>query len=294
MRLIILILCFFAMPASASDSATKEAGKHFQRGVDLYNDGDFRGALVEFKKAYETWPRANVLYDIGQTQFQLLDYAGALTTMNRYLAETGAGAPHRAEVETTVETLRGRVGRIAVTTESGCDVLVDDEPAGTSPLMQSLLVSIGPRRVTVKCQERPAVSRQIEVTAGDRLEVEIKVPAPMATRSAQVAKHIEGPPSKVGWIAGWTVTGLLVVGTVAVGSSTLVAADRLAQLKDSYPVQRATLDRQATLVNGLSIASDVIGACALVSAALSTWATVKYKREASPKRFAFTANGVSF
>ena len=36
----------------------------------------------------------------------------ALKTMERYLAETGTNAPHRAEVETTVEVLRGRVGRV--------------------------------------------------------------------------------------------------------------------------------------------------------------------------------------
>ncbi len=294
MRQLVLLLCLFTMSARASDNATKEAGKHFQRGVDLYNDGDFRGALVEFKKAYETWPRANVLYDIGQTQFQLLDYAGSLTTMNRYLAETGPSAPHRAEVETTVETLRGRVGRIAVTTESGCEVLVDDEPAGQSPLMQSLLVSIGPRRIAVKCQERPVVTRQVEVTAGDRLEVEIKVPAAQVMRAAALIKKADEPPSRVGWIAGWTVTGLLVVGTVAVGASTLVQSDRLEQLKQSYPVQRSTLDHQASLVDGLSIASDVLGACALVSAAISTWATVKYKRETSQRKFAFIGNGVSF
>src|SRR6476659_4983209 len=118
----IVVLLLAAAPARANDAVTREAGKHFQRGVDLYNDGDFRGALVEFKKAYDTWPRANVLYDIGQTQFQLMDYAGALNTMNRYLAETGPTAAHRAEVESTVEVLRGRVGRVLLTTEvAGCD-----------------------------------------------------------------------------------------------------------------------------------------------------------------------------
>src|SRR5439155_2226394 len=116
---LLLGLVLFGAPlaARADESPRKEASTHFQRGVDLYNDGDFRGALVEFKKAYTIWPRANVLYDVGQTQFQLMDYAGALNTMNRYLAETGATAAHRAEVESTVEVLRGRVGRGLLTTE---------------------------------------------------------------------------------------------------------------------------------------------------------------------------------
>src|SRR5437588_2053229 len=108
-----------AGPAAAAGDNSRDAAKHFQRGVDLYNDGDFRGALVEFKKAYSVWPRANVLYDIGQTEYQLLDYASALKTMERYLAETGPNAAHRGEVESTVEVLRGRVGRVLLTTDGG-------------------------------------------------------------------------------------------------------------------------------------------------------------------------------
>src|SRR6476659_10093471 len=120
----IVVLLLAAAPARANDAVTREAGKHFQRGVDLYNDGDFRGALVEFKKAYATWPRANVLYDIGQTEYQLLDYASALKTMERYLAETGPNAAHRAEVESTVEILIGRVGSLALVLDAdaaGCE-----------------------------------------------------------------------------------------------------------------------------------------------------------------------------
>src|SRR3954464_91421 len=134
--LLALALCLFVLGAATralADNPSREAGAHFQRGVELYNDGDFRGALVEFKRAYQIWPRANVLYDIGQTEYQLLDYASSLRTMERYLAETGPNAVHRQEVENTVEVLRGRVGRIALTTDAGdpCDVTIDDQAAGT-------------------------------------------------------------------------------------------------------------------------------------------------------------------
>jgi hypothetical protein len=285
----LLFALFLATAAAANESPTREAGKHFQRGVDLYNDGDFRGALVEFKKAYETWPRANVLYDIGQTQFQLMDYAGALATMNRYLAETGPTAAHRTEVEGTVEVLRGRVGRIILTTEvSGCEVTVDEQPSGTTPVQQAILASVGLRRVTVSCSGRPAVTRSVEVSAGERVDVEVQVPPPLLAKVAAPAPRVQGAPSRAGMIGGWTVTGLLIAGTIAVGSATLAEESRLQSMKDSYPVLRPTLDRQAQLVSGLSIASDVIGACALVAAAVTTWATVKYQRESRPRRLAWT------
>src|SRR5438270_13477045 len=170
MRTFLAALLILSMTtlARAADNPSREAAKHFQRGVDLYNDGDFRGALVEFKKAYSVWPRANVLYDIGQTEYQLLDYASALKTMERYLAETGPNAAHRGEVESTVEVLRGRVGRILLTTDAGaCDVLVDDQPAGTTPLDGPILVSVGPRKVAVHCAGDRAAIKRLEVAAGE-------------------------------------------------------------------------------------------------------------------------------
>src|SRR5260370_8829169 len=90
-----LSLAVAGTASAAAGDNSREAAKHFQRGVDLYNDGDFRGALVEFKKAYSVWPRANVLYDIGQTEYQLLAYAAALRTIERHLPHTRANAPHR-------------------------------------------------------------------------------------------------------------------------------------------------------------------------------------------------------
>src|SRR4051794_31540701 len=127
LALCLIVLWLGAATCALADNPSREAGAHFQRGVELYNDGDFRGGLVEFKRAYQIWPRANVLYDIGQTEYQLLDYASSLRTMERYLAETGPNAAHRSEVESTVDVLRGRVGKLALTTDAnGCDVAIDE------------------------------------------------------------------------------------------------------------------------------------------------------------------------
>jgi hypothetical protein len=273
-----------AAPAARADNPSREAGKHFQRGVDLYGDGDFRGALVEFKKAYAVWPRANVLYDIGQTEFQLLDYAEALKTMERYLAETGPNAAHRSEVEATVETLRGRVGKVALITDAvGCDVSVDEQPVGSTPLDGPLLVSIGTRRIAVTCPGRAGASGRVEVAAGDtvRLELKVPAPAPAAMRGAALTPVKAQPhvPDKNSYIVGWVVTGVLLVATVGVGSATLVEQSHLEAMKRSFPVTKADLDRQSALTTGLAISSDVLGVATLAAAATSTWLTIKYGKE---------------
>jgi Tfp pilus assembly protein PilF len=60
---------FAQPPAKPTHEATRDAGKHFQRGVALFNEADYAGALAEFKKAYELAPNPAVLYNIGQTHF---------------------------------------------------------------------------------------------------------------------------------------------------------------------------------------------------------------------------------
>ena len=278
-----LALSLAAAPARASDNASREAAKHFQRGVDLYNDGDFRGALVEFKKAYSVWPRANVLYDIGQTEYQLLDYASALKTMERYLAETGPNAQHRAEVESTVEVLRGRVGRVILTTDGGaCDVTIDDQPVGTTPLDGPMLVSVGPRKIAVHCAGDRAALRRLEIAAGETVRVDLKVPpAPIdAVRAAMNGPARDAPPAVPGrgWLTGWIVSGVLVAATVALGTTTLVEESRLQAMRNSYPANKADLDRQANLTTGLAITSDILGAASIAAVGVATYLTIKYER----------------
>lgn len=295
---VVLALSLAATPARASDNASREAAKHFQRGVDLYNDGDFRGALVEFRKAYSVWPRANVLYDIGQTEYQLLDYASALKTLERYLAETGPNAVHRQEVESTVEVLRGRVGRILLTTDGGaCDVLVDDQPSGTTPLDGPLLVSVGPRKIAVHCAGDRAAIKRLEVAAGETVRVELKVPAaqPAAVRAAMAAASAPkdaapAVPGK-GWTTGWIISGVLVAATVALGTTTLVEQSRLSTMRNSFPVNKSDLDRQANLTTGLAITSDVLGAASIAALGVATYLTIKYERGKRLK-LGMTAQGV--
>lgn len=266
--------------AAGTDNQTRDAAKHFQRGVDLYNDGDFRGALVEFKKAYNTWPRANVLYDIGQTEYQLLDYAAALKTMERYLAETGANAPHRQEVEASVEVLRGRVGRVLLTSEASCDVTVDEQPAGTTPLDAPILVSVGAHTLGLHCPGPRVASKRVELAGGETLRVELHAPAPSPAVAAAAAAAREAKPQSPtrAFVTGWIVTGALVAATVALGTTTLVEQSKLNTMRASYPANPNDVNRQQSLTTGLAVTSDVLGVASLVAAGVSTFLTVKYER----------------
>ena len=118
----------------------REARTRFQRGIELYEEGDMDAALVELRRAYELAPSYKLLFNIGQVQLQKSDYASALDSFERYLAQGGdnISRKRRGELEPLVQKLRQRVAEVTVTVDvAGAEVLVDDLPRGTAPLARA-------------------------------------------------------------------------------------------------------------------------------------------------------------
>lgn len=297
---LVLVAMLLAAPAAqADDSVSQDASRHFQRGVDLYSEGDFRAALVEFKKAYTLLPRATVLYDIGQTEYQLKEYAHALRTLERFLFETGAGAPHRAEVEETVEVLRGRVGHIALTGDpeaiAGCGIAVDDQPAGTAPLADSILVSIGRRTVALTCAGRPRVAREVDVAAGETVGIALTPPPVDATPPVSTDTPVQRPSGRRRAVISWIVTGTLAAAAAGFYTSALLSSGSLGDLKRSYPVTAQRLDQRAHLTSTLALTGDILAAATAVAAGVSTYFSVTRSRDERAPRvgLAWTGTGLA-
>ncbi|MGD0525209.1 MAG: PEGA domain-containing protein [Polyangiaceae bacterium] len=271
--------------ARADDASNRQAFKHFQRGVALYGEADYRAALVEFKRAYSVAPNPAVLYNVGETQYQLQDYAGALTTFEHFLAETAPGDAHRTEVEGDLETLRARVGHLTITTiPTGADVTIDDQPVGKTPLDRAVLVSIGHRKVMASLTGRPATTRYVDVAADDTLTVTIQLPEP-SVPTAALAPRLDAPPRSsetttpshgsgtLRWI-GWTATGALAAGAVTSGILGIRESHELEAARATYPVSSQTLNHDAQLTTAYSIVADSLAAAAIVVGSvtlLSTW-----------------------
>lgn len=188
-----------APPASAPSSTplSAEAKMHFSRGVKLYSEEDYRGALVEFKRTYEMSSIPLVLYNIGQTQFQLRDYAGALQSFEKYLAASNGqiSDARKQQVDKDMEDLRGRVGKVSIETSvPNAEISVDDVSVGRAPLT-GVILSSGVRKIVATHPDHPPVTKTIEVAGGDdvrvRLEfsvaerVRLDVPASDAAKDAQ-------------------------------------------------------------------------------------------------------------
>jgi hypothetical protein len=276
---ILVVLC----SPLAHAQETRRASEHFQRAVALYGEADYRAALVEFKRAYAIAPNAGVLYNVGQTQYQLQDYAAALTTFERFLVETAPGDGRRAEVESDLEVLRARVGRLAVVTAPGAEVTVDDQPAGRAPLERSLLVSVGHRKIVVSPRGRPSVTKYIDVAAGDEVSVAVDLPDPTAPPPhAETTIRPTEPPSVPRAshggngirVLGWIATGTLAAGATCFGILAFRESRDLEALRRTYPASPQSLSHDASLTTTYSIFADALAAGALVFGGATLLSTV--------------------
>jgi hypothetical protein len=245
-------------PAPSAPPDTAAAGQHYQHGVTLYDEQDYSGALAEFQKAYQLAPNWQVLFNIGQAQFQMRDYAHALVTLQKYVTEGGPNIPpdKKQTVDTELADLANRVGRVSVTANlDGATITIDDQVVGTTPLKDSIMVSAGTRKIEATHDGRLPVSTTVSVAGGDNLPVTLTFAAPVTTTVIQqgpAGSH--GTPTYVPGIVALSIgaAGLVVgsiFGAIALGNKSDLDKN-CPQKACTDPAQQSSIDtlsRNATL-----------------------------------------------
>lgn len=293
-----------ARGASAESERVTEGRTHFTRGVEYYKDEDYRNAMVEFKRAHELAPNYKLLYNLSQTAQELKDYAFALKSLERYLAEGGndIAAERRAEVTSTIKKLKQRVAEVTLKSNtSSAEVLVDDVPAGRTPLSSALIVSAGRRTITVTKGSQTA-TRTIEVAGGERAELSLDLasaephaaavprsgePSPVHTGHADVAKtkrpnrhesvtqapsepHHGSNPTWIGVVA----TSVFAVAAGVTGGFALAAKRDFDGTLDRYPITPGDVADARDKTRKLSLATDILAGAAVLSCGVTVWMAV--------------------
>ncbi|MCU0681659.1 MAG: hypothetical protein MUF34_05290 [Polyangiaceae bacterium] len=265
-----------------------EAREHYERGLQLFRDGAFDGALTEFLRAYELAPSYRLFYFIGHTHRQLNDFAPALRAFEQYLKDGGREiqAKRRSEVEREIAQLRKRVGRIEiVASEPGAAILVDDRNVGTSPLEGPIVANVGQRRVVAVKDGRQSPPAIASVSGDESTKVELQLPpavtAPASANPAVPSHQGKAPPAlpapserRVPWV-GWAVTGALATGAVVTGVLALSASGDLQSERDSTDATRNALDSDRGRTTGFAVATDLLAVGALVAGGVSLYLTLK-------------------
>jgi tetratricopeptide (TPR) repeat protein len=265
-------------------SALAQGRTHFLRGVDLFRDQDYRAALIEFRRANEIAPSYRILYNLGQTYFELQDYVGAHDAFQGYLDQGGTQIPaaRRTQVAEDLLKLEARMAYLTVTVDAdGASVAVDDVPAGTTPLRAPVRVSSGERRISATLEGRGTVSRTLEVAGADQLTVNLELPRaavpspPVPVAMVRPAPLEAAPPPPAPsrtpmWIAGSATVGL-VAATTVLGILTLGARHDYDSALDQYPTTQGAVNDARTLVRSLALATDLVGAAALIGAGTTVY-----------------------
>jgi PEGA domain len=287
------VLVLLGGPLAAADTKIDDAKAHFKSGTDLYDENNFRGALVEFQRAYELAPSYKILYNIGQVDMELQDYAGALIAYRRYLREGGSDVPPArvGQVQGEIDKLSHRVGRIIVQTAAGAEVLVDDIRVGFAPLPEPTTVNTGRHQVTVHVPGHEADSRVIDIAGQQDVTVAIDndlgVQAGANPGAPQPPSEPAGPPSKTAMIVAWTFTGVFGVAATVSGVLALSDASTLSNLRNTFPTSKSDLDSERSKVTTTAALTDAFGAATLVSAGLAVYLTISHHRAVANEKLSF-------
>lgn len=274
----LLLASVLTLSATAASADDEEARAHFKRGVELYDEGDYKLALVELERAYEIVPSYKVLYNIGQVHYQLGEYARAHRALRRYLDEGGAEIPadRRAEVEKDLATLATRIATVTIEVNvPDAEITINDQPLGRAPAPRTL-VEAGSVRVQVSKPGYEPKTEVMRLAGGDERVVRIE----LAKVQREVIVQNEGVPTAA--VIGWVATGVIAAGAVGTGIAATAAQNKFDTMRSSpisgSPEQaRSDLDRQGDLADGLALATDVLIGTAIVAGGISLWLTLRGK-----------------
>ncbi|HUJ57598.1 MAG TPA: hypothetical protein VLX92_03885 [Kofleriaceae bacterium] len=268
-----------------AQAPTDDARTHFNRGTELYDANNFRGALVEFQRAYELAPNYRLLYNIGQVDLELQDYAAALTALTRYLREGGPDVPRDRlqQVNQDIERLKGRVGTVTVQTVAGAEVLVDDASVGYAPLPDPIPVNAGRHKFTVHAAGRDPVTRVIDVAGLEKLTVALALPTgdtgavhPPAVKTITHHPHGSGLLAIAGGGVFLVGVALSVVGVAQIPSNCSLSDSQCIAAPTDPSLGSAS---RATRLFDIGLATSAVGLAAGVGGLIWYYSGAKTDRE---------------
>jgi PEGA domain-containing protein len=212
-RCIAWILCLLVTLATArarADDARERARALFSQGVDLFDRGDYRGAVDAFEDAYAATPYPVILYNIGLAEEKLDDPLAAIAAMKRALEAPDKLAPERAErARRVIDEQTKRLAVLAIRCNvDGAVVEVGGRTVGTTPLTASIAVKGGDVQVHAQKDGYAPASVALRLKNGEVRQIDLELVA-AAAPLAQVKVHSRLPAAEV-WIDGtlWGTTPL--------------------------------------------------------------------------------------
>lgn len=280
-----LVFCFaVTLSWSQVARADDEAVTRFERGVQLYENENYEGALVEFTTAYNLSKNYRLLYNIGICQTALKEYVLATETFKNYLTEGGAEIPEakKADVNDRLSKLALNVAHVHVITDApaGTPLMVDDRHVSSVPFPDAIPVKIGRRQFSITVDGRRA-TQTITVQSGTdaptvTLNVAAAPPPVVDVSTPQKGPVAAGPSFPVLW---WGLTAGLGVAAAVTGTIAVGKRNDFEERQASFGIDKASLEDSRSSARTFGIVTDVLLVATVAGAGLSTYFTIDYFRK---------------
>ncbi|MGO9291949.1 MAG: PEGA domain-containing protein [Polyangia bacterium] len=199
---LVIILGALVAPQAARADTKEEARKHYDRAIELVDDGQLEGAIVEFQRSYDLTHHFAVLYNIGQVFVSLARPVEAVDVYERYLVGGGKSIPaaRRAEVEQEIARQKARIATLEIRgLPEGAAVRLDGKEIGKAPIAAPVRVGVGTHAIAASAEGYDPAEIEVTVAGEDQRVVElvlakhvVETPPPPA-----VAPSVEMPPPPV-------------------------------------------------------------------------------------------------
>jgi hypothetical protein len=278
-----------ASPAgpAAGAQAGEEASTRFKRGLQLFDEGDYALALVEFERAYQLAPNYRALYNIGLVNVQLGRYADATRTFNRYLHDGGdeITAARKAEVASAFAELKLRTSTIDISSNvPGAEVLLDGKPLDATIFHGPTLIDAGEHTLRASAVGFAPVLRTVTLAGGDVTSVRLQLVA--LSSLTPETPHERG---RTLFIPGVIATGALAAGAIVTGAILLEERSKLSNLQNTPGSSAAQRTSAANEANSLAAAADICTGLAIVTGGVSVYMSLRIDH--SPRSSSGTLGG---
>ena len=159
--------------SSLATSLSGDAKADYDSGRNLFEIGDFKGALVKFKHAFELANDPRLLWNMAACEKEQHHYAAAAVLVDRYLRDAGPrlSPETRESANGTATALRALTSTVTLEgAPEGAHVLVDGEPAAQS----TLTLDLGAHELRIEHPEREPFEKHLDnLTGGSAIVIRV-------------------------------------------------------------------------------------------------------------------------
>jgi hypothetical protein len=210
MRILFALLIASVAIADEDTAEKAQARVLLGQGNSLFERGDLKGALVDFRAAYALYPSPKLLVNCAAAERELGDLAGAANDLRHYLDEAGDDDPSLTErARGDLRALEKRVGRVSIAGWPARSTLEIDGKLGR----ELTYVKPGEHHVRARMPTGEAFDRDVDVQMNEEIPVPM-VPRVLRNNGTHEGARVYIPPKpkSKAWVAAVVIATVIVVG----------------------------------------------------------------------------------